>query len=205
MFVYTVALVHKVDHPWMLQTIHIQCKYSGWSSLCSELSSVHFDLWTFASGQNSGFPRIQGWEEPLNGRHRQLTAGLSTPYLFYPRFPSLLRRDRQRVGHWRVENCANPGEQVAGSTRAGVPANRGVITYTLATQRTEIREPHCPISEHWRGHLSRFTQIELAGAREPLDVALCAALCTASPVYFLKSKAHLFTCSIDWTLWCRQF
>ena len=129
-FVYKVALVHEVDHPWMLQTIHIQCKYSGWSSLCSELSSVHFDLWTFASGQNSGFPRIQGWEEPLNGRHRQLTAGLSTPYLFYPRFPSLLRRDRQRVGHWRVENCANPGEQVAGSTRAGVPANRGVITYT---------------------------------------------------------------------------
>ena len=134
-----------------------------------------FDLWTFASGQNSGFPRIQGWEEPLNGRHRQLTAGLSTPYLFYPRFPSLLRRDRQRVGHWRVENCANPGEQVAGSTRAGVPANRGVITYTLSTQRTEIREPHCPISEHWRGHLSRFTQIELAGAREPLDSALCAS------------------------------
>ena len=76
---------------------------------------------------------------------------------------------------WRVENCANPGEQVAGSTRAGVPANRGVITYTLATQRTEIREPHCPISEHWRGHLSRFTPIELAGAREPLDSALCAS------------------------------
>ena len=63
-------------------------------------------------------------------------------------FPSLLRRDRQRVGHWRVENCANSGEQVAGCTRAGVPANRGVIIYTSATQRTEIREPHCATSEH---------------------------------------------------------
>ena len=199
MFVYTVALVHKVDHPWMLQTIHIQCKYSGWSSLCSELSSVHFDLWTFASGQNSGFPRIQGWEEPLNGRHRQLTAGLSTPYLFYPRFPSLLRRDRQRVGHWRVENCANPVEQVAGSTRAGVPANRGVITYTLATQRTEIREPHCPISEHWRVISPDLLRLNWQEPGNLLTVLSVPAL------YFLKSKAHLFTCSIDWTLWCRQF
>ena len=101
-------------------------------------------------------------------------------------FPSLLRRDRQRVGHWRVENCANSGEQVAGCThctRAGVPANRGVIIYTSATQRTEIREPHCATSEHWRGHLSRITAIELAGVRGPLDVALCAALPRLASVF----------------------